>query len=182
MEMDFKFKGGKVHPIIKRTWNIEANSSKLFSNVIYQSALGATVLSIPTSTHTQSTFITKRVPEIDAYVIIDAKYENRICVLTGHKSGIYSRIILVFDEKHDKYTVRVVNNIDYGPINFTTLDNGVCVMITDDDAVEIFLNRIDKPDVKRIEDPSINSTMHLCKDGTTVKFFRDNKLYSLKMK
>lgn len=182
MEMDLKVMGGKIHPIIKQTWNVEANASKLFSNVIYQSALGATVLSIPTSTHTQSTFVTKRIPELDDYQIIDAKYENRVCILTGHKGSIYTRIIIIFDEKHDKYTVRIIEDVDYSSINFTTLDNGVCVMITDDDAVEIFLNRIDKSAVKRVEDPAINSTMRLCKDGTVVKFFRDNKLYSLKMK
>jgi hypothetical protein len=55
-------------------------------------------------------------------------------------------------------------------------------MITDDDAIEIFLNRIDKDSIKRIEDPVINSTMRLCKNGTKVMFFRDNKLYEIKMK
>ena len=182
MEMDFRVMGGKVHAVIKRTWNIEANAAQLFSNVIYQSALGSAVLAIPLSTHTKSAFITKQIKELDPYQILDAKYENQICVLTGHKSGRYDRIIIIFDEKHDKYRIRIVKDIDFGTINFTTLDNGVCILITDDDAIEIFLNRIDKPDVKRIEDPVINSTMRLCKDGTTVKFFRDNKLYKIKMK
>lgn len=182
MEMDFKVMGGKIHPLIKRTWNIEAHSAKLFSNVIYQSALGAAVLSIPLSTHTKSAFITKQIPELNEYQIIDAKYENRVCILTGHKNNIYTRIIIIFDENHNKYRCRYINDIDYGAINSTTLDNGVCVMITDDDAIEIFLNNINKPDIKRIEDPVINSTMHLFKDGTTLKFFRDDKIYQMKMK
>jgi len=182
MEMDFKVMGGKIHPLIKTTWHIEPNSAQLFSGVIHQSALGAAVLAIPLPSYTKSGFITKMLPELDEYQIIDAKYENRICVLTGTKSGKYDRIIIIFDEKHDKYRVRVVKDVDYSTINFTTLDNGVCILITDTDAIEIFLNRIDKPDVKRIEDPVINSTMRLCKDGTTVKFFRDNKLYQIKMK
>jgi hypothetical protein len=182
LEMDFKVLGGKIHAIIKRTWNVEANSAKIFSGVIYQSALGSSVISIPLSTHTKSAFITKQIKELDEYQILDAKCENRICVLTGNKSGRYDRIIIIFDEKYDKYRMRIVKDIDFSSINFTTLDNGVCILITDDDAVEIFLNRIDKPDVKRIEDPVINSTMRLCKDGTTVKFFRDNKLYQIKMK
>lgn len=182
MEMDFRVMGGKIHPVIKRTWNVEANAAKLFGNVIYQSALGSAVLAIPLSTHTKSAFITKQIHELDPYQILDARYENRVCILTGHKSGHYDRIIIVFDEKHDQYTLRIIKDIDFGAINFTTLDNGVCILITDDDAIEIFLNRIDKPDVKRIEDPVINSTMRLCKDGTTVKFFRDNKVYQIKMK
>ncbi len=182
MEMDFKVMGGKVHSIIKRTWNIEANSSKLFSNVIYQSALGTTVLAIPTSTYTQSSFITKRIPELDDFQIMDAKYDNGVCVLIGHKSSRFTRIVIIFDEKHDKYRCRYIHDIDYAPINFVCLDNGVCVMLTDDDAIEIFLNKVNKPDVKRIEDPVINSTMQLCKDGTILKFFRDNKIYKIKMK
>lgn len=182
MEMDFKYLGGKIHAIIKQTWNVEPLSAKLFGNVIYQSALGAAVISIPLSIATRSQFITKRIPELDEFSIIDARYENRICVLTGHKAGVYNRIILIFDEKHDSYKCRIVRDIDYSSINFTTLDNGVCVMITDDDAIEIFLNRIDKDSVKRIEDPVINSTMRLCKNGTKVMFFRENKLYEIKMK
>lgn len=182
MEMDFRVMGGKVHAMIKRTWNIEANAAQLFSNVIYQSALGSAVLAIPLSTHTKSAFITKQIKELDPYQIIDAKYENRVCVLTGNKSGRYDRIIIIFDEKHDKYTVRIIKDVDFGAINFTTLDNGVCIMITDDDAVEIFLNRIDKPDVKRIEDPEIDGSMRLFNDGTILKFFKDKTIYSMKMK
>ena len=182
MEMDFKCMAGKVHPFIKRTWSIEPYAAEIFSNVIFQDTLGASILSIPLSTHTKSLFVTKRVPELDEYKIIDAKYENRVCILTGFKDGTYSRIIIIFDEKHEKYKVRFVSGIDYGSINFTTLDNGVCVLITDDDAIEMFLNRIDKDEVKRIEDPVINSAMRICKDGTRVRFFRDNKLYEIKMK
>jgi len=181
MEIDFKYLGGKIHPLIKTTWGIEAYAAKMFSNVIYQSALGAAILSIPLP-DVKSSFITKRIPELDEYMILDAKYENRICMLTGNKGGIYTRIIIIFDEKHDKYRIRFINGIDYTAINFTTLDNGVCVMITDDDAVEIFLNRIDKDQIKRIEDPVINSSMRLCKSGTRVRFFRDKSLYEIKMK
>jgi hypothetical protein len=180
MEMDFKVMGSKIHPMIKRTWAIETNSSKLFGGVVYQSALGTSVLTIPLPTYTKSKCITKQIPELDEYRIIDARYENNVCILTGHRSSQYDTIIIIFDEKHENYRIRLIKDVDYESINFTTLDNGVCVMITED-AMEIFLNRIDKPDVKRIEDPIIDSTMRLCKDGTSLRFYRDNKLYSIKM-
>jgi hypothetical protein len=181
MEFDFKVMGNKVHPIIKRTYSIEKSSSKLFGNVVYQSALGSAVLAIPLSTYTKSSCITKLIPELDKYRIIDAKYENRICVLTGHKSNRYDQIIIIFDEQHDNYRVRVIKDIDYDSINFTCLDNGVGILMVDD-ALEIFLNRIDKPDVKHVEDPILNSEMRLCKSGTQLRFFRDNKLHSMRMK
>lgn len=182
MEMDFKYLGNKVNPFIKTSWNIERNSSQLFSNVIYQSALGKAVLSIPLASYTKTQFITKRIPELDDYQILDAKYDNKVCVLNTIQNGVYSRFIVIFDDKHDKYRIRLINDVDYAPINFITLDNGIAILITDDDIIEIFANRIDKPDVKAIKDPSVNSSMRLCKNGTQVRFFRDNKLYKIKMK
>ena len=67
-------------------------------------------------------------------------------------------------------------------VNFTVLDSGVCIQITDDDAVEILINKVKKGDLKRIEDPQVDSSMKLTKDGTTLLFFKGNKLYSFKMK
>lgn len=182
IELTFKQMNNKINPIIKKTWSIEPNSSKIFSNVIVQSVLGKTYLAIPLPSYDKSLFIIKPVSELDDYQIMDAKYENKICILTGHKNGKYSRFIIIFDDSHDKYKLRQVDDVDYATINFTCLDNGVCVLITDDDAVEIFLNRIDKDDVKRIEDPIINSSMRLCHEGNQVRFFRDNKIYEIKMR
>ena len=185
MEMTFRsFDSGKgnIHPIVKQIWKIEANSSVLFSNVVVQDVLGKKYLAIPLPEYDKSSFINKAIPELDDYQIMDAKYENKICVLTGQKNGIYTRFIIIFDDKHQKYTIRIVDDIDYSPINFICLDNGVGIIITHDDAVEIFLNRTDKSDVKRIEDPVINSTMRLCHSGNQARFFRENRLYQIKMK
>jgi hypothetical protein len=182
MEITFKVFNNNVHPIVKKVWHIEPNSSQMFSNVIVQSVLGRKYLAIPLPHYDKSSFIIKEVPEIDNFQIMDAKYENRVCVLTGHQGGVYSRFVFIFDEKHKKYSFRSQINVDYAPINFVCLDNGVCVLITDDDAIEIFLNRTDKDSVKRIEDPIINSTMTLCHNGNSVQFFRDNKLYQIKMR
>jgi hypothetical protein len=55
-------------------------------------------------------------------------------------------------------------------------------MINEDDSVEMFLNRLDKNDVKRIEDPEIHSTMKLTKDGIQAMFMKGNKLFSIKTK
>ena len=182
MELTFKQMNERIHPIIKTTWTIEPNSSQIFSNVVVQSVLGKTYLAIPLPSFDKSLFMIQPIPELNDYQIMDAKYENKVCVLTGHKGGKYSRFVIIFNDKHNKYKLRQIDDVDYASINFTCLDNGVCVLITDDDAVEIFLNRIDKDAVKRIEDPIINSTMRLCKEGNQVRFFRDNKVYEIKMR
>lgn len=183
IEMDFAVMGQLIIPTIKIVWNIEELSSTLFSNVVYQSVLGKAHLCIPQPNHSGSgAFHIKAIPELDDHRIIEAKYQNKVCMAITHYKNEYHRFVIVFDPKFSKYTYRVINGVDYIPLNFVVLDNGLCVNITEDNAIEMFLNRIDKTDVKRIEDPDIDNTMRLCKDGNIVKFHKDNKVYSMKMK
>jgi hypothetical protein len=183
VELDFKVFGQNILPAIKTVWNIEPLASQIFSNVIFQSILGKAYLCIPLPNKSgKSSFIITPVPELDDFRVIDAKYENHICMIIGHKDNEYHRIVLVFDEKFTSYECRIVNGIDYVPLNFVVLDNGVCIQITEDNAVEIFLNQMGKGKLKRIEDPDINNNMRLCKDGTILKFFKEKTLYSMKMK
>jgi len=183
MELDFKVMGQNILPTIKMVWNIERLSSIIYSNVVYQSVLGKAHLCIPVPNRSgSSAFYKKAIPELDDHRIIEAKYQNQVCMLITHYQNEYNRFVIVFDSKFDKYTYRIINGVDYVPLNFIVLDNGVCINITEDNAIEMFLNRMDKPDIKRVEDPDIDNTMRLCKDGNIVKFYKDNKVYSMKMK
>lgn len=183
IEMDFKVMGTALLPVVKTVWNIEELSSILYSNVVYQSVLGKSYLCIPDpNVSGMSSFHIKAIPELDNYRVLEAKHQNRICMLIVHGGSNYDRAIIVFDDKFQKYTFRLIRDVDYMAPNFVVLDNGVCITITEDNAVEIFLNRIDKTDVKRIEDPDIDNTMKLCKDGTTALFTKDKAIYKLKMK
>ena len=51
-----------------------------------------------------------------------------------------------------------------------------------DDILEIFSKDLTKTNIQAFDDPDINSTMKLCKDGVEVRFFKENKLYKIKMK
>ena len=183
IELHFKVVGSNILPAVKTVWTVEPLSSQLFSNVIYQSVLGKAYLCIPIPfSHKKSQFQIKAIPELNDYRIIEAKYDNHICVIIAHKKNEYHRLTFIFDSTFTNYRCNIVEGIDHEQLNFVVLDNGVCVMITEDDGVEIFLNRFDKPDIKRIEDPDIDNTMRLLKDGTNLKFFKDKTLYSMKMK
>jgi len=182
IELQLNVMGQNIAISPKVVWTVEPKSSQLFSNIVFQGVLGKAYIAIPLADYHKTKFIIRPIPELNDYRVLDAKHENKICMFTLHKGGEYSRAIIIFDDKYEKYLIRMSNDIDYTPINFTTLDNGVCISITYDDAVEIFLNRIDKPDVKRIEDPAVNSTMKLCHDGVQVRFFSGNKIFSMKMK
>jgi hypothetical protein len=177
VEMHFEVFGNTIIPIPKKTWRCEEQSSEMFSGVIVQSVLGDAFLVIPHDGKCKN----MKVPELDDYKIIDAKYDTGVCVVIGHKDDKYDKLIFKFDDSQ-KYDIRVIKDIDYLPINFITLENGVCIMINEDDSVEVFLNRVDKPGIKRVEDPEIHSTMKLTKDGITAMFMKGNKLFSITMK
>ena len=176
IEMEFRALGKTIVPTPKNIWKVEKLSSEMFSNVISQSVLGDAFLTIPSDG--RSTTI--KTPELDDYRIIDAKYDNGVCVVIGHKDNKYDKLIFKIHEQ--KYTIRIIEDVDYLPINFVTLDNGICIMINEDDSIELFSNKLDKDEVKRIEDPDIHSTMKLTKDGVTAMFIKDKKVFSIKMK
>jgi hypothetical protein len=182
IEIEFNEMNGNIVPAIKTVWTIEPNSSKLFSNIIVQSVLGKTYVAIPLPKLGQrSSFVIKAIPELDKYRIVDAKYDNKVSMFIGYQNGDYFKIVVIFDDDYNKYKIRVIPT-DYIPLNFITLDNGVVVSINDDSSIEIFTNRIDKDDVKKIKDPEINTSMRLFKDGMTVMFVSGNKVYKIRMK
>jgi len=181
-EIGFKDSSGNIVMFVKKVWQIEKNSSKMFGAMVAQSVLGKAYLVIPTVNGNRSSCYVKAVPELDGYQIMDAAHSNRICVLIGQTGKKYDRIILAFDPSYNNYRCVIQEDVDFTSVNFTVLDNGVAIQITDDDGVEIFFNKPEKGDLKRIEDPAIDSSMRLVKDGTTVLFFKGNKLHSVKMK
>ena len=177
IEIGFDVFGKVIIPSSRNIWQVEHLSSEMFSGVVTQSVLGKAFLVIPSEGKCK----TIKTPELDDYKIIEAKHDNGVCVVVGHKDSYYDKLIFKINSD-SKYVVREIKDVDYLPINFVTLDNGVCVMINEDDSVEVFLNRIDKDDVKRIEDPDIHSTMRLAKDGIKTLFYKGNKLFSITTK
>lgn len=168
--------------IIKNTWKIMPHSSIVFSDVIYQNVLGKSYLVIPIpKIDGLSSCITKEIPEIEKFKIIEAKHDSGICVLIGFKDNVYHRIVLKFDGKYEEYSYRIVKDIIFSTINFVVLENGI-VLLMNDDKLEIFSKDISKPNIKVFEDSDINSTMKFCKNGTNVMFFKNNKLFKIKMR
>lgn len=179
IEMSLDLLGKNIAASPKRVWNIEEKSSQVFSNLIFQDILGKAYVVIPLPEKDQ--VINRPIPHLDDYKILDAKFQNQVAMFIGFKDGVYDRITLIFDKDFNTYITRITSGIDYAPLNFVTLENGICIAINDD-GIEIFKNVTVSSDVRQYQDPDINSNMRLCHDGTRVMFFRDQKLYSIKMK
>ena len=152
-------------------------ATSMFRGVVIQNLLGSYYASVfPKSSQSYQV----KLPELDKYRIVDAKFDSRVLIVVGSKHGEYDKFIFRFDKDFQKYDVRVVKNIAIIDINFVTLDNGIVASINDKENLELF--GIVGNDIKEIESPAITSDMALFKDGTSVLFAKGKEIYTLKMK
>lgn len=161
------------------SWSISAKASKVFDGFVYQRLLNSTLLSIPYESGKMSQLL---VNELNDYNIIDGKYENRVAVLIGlnSKTKKYDKITLIFDKDHIKYKVSIVEDSDYY-INFTVLETGVVIEICEDGKLSIFLNNLNKYAIKEIKDKAISTDWKLAHCGSKALFYKDKKVFELKM-
>ena len=174
--------GDKIIPSVKHVWNIMPKSSQFLKGMIYQNVLGKAYLVIPKpEVSKNSSCQILYIPELNGYRIMNGKYENKVCMITGYQNNIYSKIILRFDDS-GKYDCRIIDDVDPNIINFIVLDNGLCISINDDDSIELFSRSLKVTKIDCIKDHDINSSMILCNDGMKVLFYKNNELYSMSMK
>jgi hypothetical protein len=183
IEVSFYESGNNIIPTIKSSWDIMPKSSTIFSNIIYQDILGKPYFSIPLPKEGgRSSCIVKHIPELDGYKIIDAKHQSHVCVIVGHKNNQYDKFVIVFSDDYQGYFSRCIPDVDYVGVNFTVLDNNVAIHIPDDGTMEVFLANPKNTDVKKLNDPCIQTTMRLCKDGTTAMVYQDARVMKIKMR
>jgi len=164
-----------AHPIT----NIQENASKLFDGVVIQNVLGSCVASVlPESRSCHQVLI----PEMKGYQVVDAKYDKNILVIIANKNGKYDKFIFKLAPDFKSYELRKIDDIAYSGINFIVLDNGVAVLINENEEIEIFANKIGKNDVKVVDSRSIKADMRLLTDGTRVLFADKNEVYRMQMK
>lgn len=167
---------------IDSSWGIMTNA-EIFNGIIFQLIMGKSYIIIPVPKEGEtSSYIEKEIPELDGYKIVNGKYDNGIAILTGVKNGTYDLFILRFDENYNQYSCRQIDSVDLVTPNFVVLDNGQTIFINAVDNMELFKRDPSSSAVIDIDDPDIDSTMRLCKNGTQVRFFQGNNLYSIKKK
>jgi hypothetical protein len=103
-------------------------------------------------------------------------------MVTGFKRTTYDLFIIRFNSDYTQFHCRKIEDVDLEDLNFVSLANGMCVSIFADNTLEIFRRDPTQPKVNKIEDSAIDSTMKLCKKGVEVRFFKENKLYSIQMR
>ena len=155
------------------------NSSKFFDGILFQNILGTLYASIfpDSKAHYQI-----HMKELDRYRVVDAKYRSNVLMVnTVNNNGAYDRWVFRFSSDFKSYDLRKIEGITPVGINFTVLDNGVCICVNEDDNLEVFSSKKDSSALKIIQDKTITSDMKLFSSGAKLMFSKENKLYSAKM-
>lgn len=176
-ELVFTEAGGKVLVSAKIVANVMPNSTRLYSGVVVQSMLGSCFVSLLARS---GAAYQVRMPELDKYRIMEAKFEKGVLMVVGEHKGKYDRLVCRFDADFTVYDLRTVSDIQPSGLNFTVLDTGVCACIDEDGQLELFKCAKDAKGLKLINDPIIPGDAMLGSVGGTVIFAHGPKLYSLK--
>lgn len=157
--------------------NVLEQSTRFFNGVVIQNLFDAYYVSIfPESKLCYQVALR----ELDGLRVIDAKYEGKILMVVAvDKKGHYNRFTFVFKDDFKTYEVAEKKNVTYTGLNFTVLDNGLCVHVDEDENIEIF-NKL--KNAKVITDDVISNDMLLCHKGAQAMFLKDNTVYSVSMK
>jgi hypothetical protein len=107
---------------------------------------------------------------------MEAKCEGSILMAIGIKKGKYDRFVFNLNTEE----LRRIEDVSNIGLNFTVLDNGICVCIDEHEQVEVF-HKNSVNNLKIIDDAAIHGGMRLFTDGAKVLFSDGNKLYSMKM-
>jgi hypothetical protein len=173
--INFTGSNNNIVPRIKQVSQASELSTKFFEGVICQSVLGKPYVILPFSANA---CINKYIPELEGQKLVDMHSEGKVLVVITSKDSLYHRYVFVFNDSFKQYTVRKEEDITLEDINFTVLQNGVCIMSNGED-IEIFR---DNDKVRKMSDSPFDSSMRLFNFTSGVYFTEKNKVYKVNMK
>jgi hypothetical protein len=159
---------------LKRVGNVLKNATRLFEGVAIQNLLGAyyaSFLSAPGACYQT------RMKELDEYQLIDARLSRNVLIVVGTKNGAYDKLVFRFGGDFQRYDVRITRDTQLAEIDFTVLDTGICLHVTENDELEVFAAAAGSTGLKILSDPAIQSDARLFHLGRQALFARGNKLY-----
>lgn len=176
IENSFTAFGNKMVHRTKEVENVSTVSAKMFNGCVLQDLLGKIYLTLP---YKLGSCFSKHIPQLDDYRIVDAKAEKNIVVVVGEKKGQFDRIILIYNKNFDSCEVRKATDITYDGINFTVMDNGLCVLLASDDELELFSTA---QKAETLTNPPVDATMRLFATSDGIFFINGNSFHQLKRK
>ena len=118
----------------------------------------------------------------EVYLADDSELSRNVLVVVAAMKAIYDKFIFRFDGEFRNYDVRVARDVPFSGINFTTLDNGLCLHLNESDELEVFSSSAGANGLRVIIDPAIRGDARLFHLGTQALFARGKKLYRFSMR
>ena len=176
VEYTFTTLGNKTVPRINEVENISNLSSVIYEGCVIQNLLGKYYFAIPFE---KGACISKHIPQLDGYRIIDCKSDRWVTVVMAEKNGQYDRFVLVFKKDYSDFDVRKVEDVAYDTINFTVMGNGLCALLSSPTELELFVSN---QKVEVLNDPPFDYTMKLFNTPDGIFFINGNSVHQIKRK
>ena len=159
---------------VKQVANVLMRSTQMFNGLAIQSLLGASYASILKSS---GKCYQVRLSELDGHMIIDAKLERNVLIVVIARGGIYDKLIFRFSADFSSHDVRLLKDITTTSIEFTVLDTGIVLHLTEENKLEIFSTSRGATNTRSISDPALEGDVKLFHTGKQALIARDNKVY-----
>ena len=177
VENKFTSFGNKIIHRVNEIENVSVFTTTIWDGCAIQNLLGKYYLVLP---YAVGACFSKYLPQLDGYRIVAAKSERNVVVIIAEKKGKFDRFIVVFTKKdYTSFDVRKVEDVAYEAINFTTLENGLTLLLASPDELELFANN---SNVNVITQPPFDADMPLFNTSDGAHFINGNSIHRIKKK
>ena len=163
---------------IKAVANVMINATALFDGLAIQNLLGANYASIPIAGGGCQQL---RLAELDGAQIVNAKLCRRVLMVVVGSAGRYDKYVFRFAKDFGSYDLRRSLDVATTDIEFTVLDTGVVLHLTDDDRLEVFSGAKDSAKLSLLDDPVLKEDLKLFHKGTQALLAKGRKLYKFRL-
>lgn len=159
--------------------NVTMKSTLLFEGLALLNLLGACYAAIPVAPDVCHQV---RLAELDGYQVVDARLLKNVLLVVAAKSGVYDKLIFRFANDFSSYDVRLQPDIATTDLDFTVLDSGIVLHMTDEGDLEVFSRSKNSAEIKVISDSAVQGDLRLFHVGTQAVIARGERLFKIKMR
>lgn len=163
---------------VKAVANVMINSTRMFDGLAIQNLLGANYASIPIAAGGCHQV---RLAELDGAQIVNAKLYGKVLMVVVANAGRYDKYVFRFAKDFESYDLRRLLDVATTDVEFTVLDTGVVLHLTDEDRLEIFSSGKDSAKLSLLDDPVLKDELKLFHKGTQALLAKGRKLYKFKL-
>lgn len=181
VEILFNSIGLNVIPSPHIVGHTSENSTKMFNGLTIQNWFGTNFISVFPESKKCFQF---KVKELDKQVVIDGEFNNGVAVITTRtpSTNKFYRHIIKFNPDFSGYVITSIDKPAPVDVNYTVLDNGVTVLLNEENDLELFHKATNSTSVKLVEDKALSGNVMLYSKGAKVLISKGEKLYEASLK